>query len=235
MEGQKTLLHFPPYGAVGSSSSRDMISSASSDTCPTCRGSGLIPKGHEDQLVAVIPCNDVRLKPSRTKLYVCISMVTCLLLCCLFLFFLFPRSVSISPVSVVSVLVFFSPSNVHMEVTNLINVSNLNFVPVHVVQFTIQALIEDTIVGTNKFSNMSSIQSRSMKSFVVKSDLDIVDAGLNTYCQSASITSHTLFLLLQMTMNISYLSHTEQLSLNTFEYVDYGANTTVPHPVRRIR
>uniref|UniRef100_A0A8C5NCH6 Transmembrane protein 106A n=1 Tax=Gouania willdenowi TaxID=441366 RepID=A0A8C5NCH6_GOUWI len=220
--GQKTLLHFPPYGAVGSSSSRDMISSASSDTCPTCRGSGLIPKGHEDQLVAVIPCNDVRLKPSRTKLYVCISMVTCLLLCCLFLFFLFPRSVSISPVSVVSVLVFFSPSNVHMEVTNLINVSNLNFVPVHVVQFTIQALIEDTIVGTNKFSNMSSIQSRSMKSVT---NPNIIRLILIFLC----------VLIHRMTMNISYLSHTEQLSLNTFEYVDYGANTTVPHPVRRIR
>lgn len=33
-------------------------------------------------------------------------------------------------------------------------------------------------------------------------------------------------------MNISYLSHTEQLSVDTFEYVDCGTNSTTPHPVR---
>lgn len=50
-------------------------------------------------------------------MYVLSSMILCLLLCSLILFFLFPRSVSITPVSVMSVMVYFSPETVLMKVT----------------------------------------------------------------------------------------------------------------------
>ncbi|XP_029383525.1 transmembrane protein 106A isoform X2 [Echeneis naucrates] len=222
-ERVKTLKHFPPYGS--------MNGNPSGDTCPTCRGTGRIPRGHEDQLVAVIPCNDVRLKPRRTKLYVCVSMALCLFLCCLILFFLFPRSVTITPVSVLSVMVYFTPDEVEMQVTNLINATNNNFVPVEIVDFNVQGLITDIVVGKTKISNMTAIQSRSQKSYLIRVDLLIKDKGLNSYCKSSSFKIHTLFLELQMTMNISYLSHMEQLSLNTFEYIDCGTNSTIPHPV----
>ncbi|XP_022598653.1 transmembrane protein 106B-like isoform X2 [Seriola dumerili] len=206
-ERGKTLKHFPSYGSTNGNST--------GDTCPTCRGTGRIPRGHEDQLVAVIPCNDVRLKPRRTKLYVCISMAVCLLLCCLILFFLFPRSITLTPVSVLSVMVYFTPDTVDMEVTNLINITNNNFVPVQIVEFNVQGLVTDIVVGKTKISNMTAIQSRSQKSYTIRVDLPIMDKGL------------------KMTMNISYLSHTEQLSMNTFEYIDCGTNSTIPHPVSR--
>ncbi|TMS22236.1 Transmembrane protein 106B [Larimichthys crocea] len=115
-EGAKTLRQFPPYGSMNRHSS--------GDSCPTCRGTGRIPRGQEDQLVAVIPCNDVRLKPRRTKLTVCVSMGLCLFVCCLILFFLFPRSVTLTPVSVQSVMVYFSPNKVQMEVTFLLQVEH---------------------------------------------------------------------------------------------------------------
>ncbi|KAG7282960.1 hypothetical protein CRUP_028477 [Coryphaenoides rupestris] len=35
-------------------------------TCPTCQGTGRIPRGQENQLVALIPYSDQRLRPSRT-------------------------------------------------------------------------------------------------------------------------------------------------------------------------
>ncbi|XP_059180171.1 transmembrane protein 106A isoform X2 [Centropristis striata] len=225
-EKVNTLKHFPPYGAIHGHSSGE----GRQDTCPTCRGTGRIPRGHEDQLVAVIPCNDVRLKPRRTKLYVCFSMAVCLLVCSLILFFLFPRSVTLQPVSVLSVMVYFTPDTVDMEVTNLIEISNQNFVPVQIVEFNIQGLISAAVVGKTKISNMTAIQSRSKKSYTVKIDLPITDKGLNSYCKSSSIKIHTLFLELQMTLNISYISHTEQLSLDTFEYIDCGTNSTIPHP-----
>nr|XP_040032827.1 transmembrane protein 106A [Gasterosteus aculeatus aculeatus]XP_040032828.1 transmembrane protein 106A [Gasterosteus aculeatus aculeatus] len=220
METARTLN--TPYGA---------INRQSADNCPTCRGIGRIPRVH-DQLVAVIPCNDARLKPRRTKLYVCISMVVCLFLCCLILFFLFPRSVTLAPVSVLSVMVYFTPDTVDMEVTNLINVTNENFVPVQIVEFSVQGLISRAVVGTSKITNMTTMQARSVKSYTFKIDLPVTDKGLNAYCKSSTIKIHTLFLELQMTMNISYLSHTEQLSLDTFEYIDCGTNSTIPHPVR---
>ncbi|KAE8283926.1 Transmembrane protein 106B [Larimichthys crocea] len=64
-EGTKTLRQFPPYGSMNRHSS--------GDSCPTCRGTGRIPRGQEDQLVAVIPCNDVRLKPKPRPLMVYFS------------------------------------------------------------------------------------------------------------------------------------------------------------------
>ncbi|XP_074475213.1 transmembrane protein 106A [Sebastes fasciatus] len=224
MEKVKTLKQFPPYGAIHGHST--------GETCPTCRGTGRIPRGHEDQLVAVIPCSDARLKPRRTKLYVCISMVVCLFVCCLTLFFLFPRSVILTPVSVLSVMVYFTPDEVDMEVTNLINISNENFVPVQIVEFTMQGLVSKEVVAKTRIYNMTAIQPRSQKSYTIQIDLPITDKGLNSYCKSSSIKIHTLFVELQITMNISYLSHTEQLSLDTFEYIDCGTNSTIPHPVR---
>ncbi|CAL8304958.1 unnamed protein product [Lota lota] len=207
------------YGSVG----------CTADVCPTCRGTGRIPRGHEDMLVAVIPCNDVRLKPRRTKLYVCISMVICLVLCCLILFFLFPRSVVLIPVSVQSVMVYFTPINIRVEVTNVINISNENFVPVEIVELDVQGLVQHTIVGKSKKLNMSRVEARSQTSYTVQLVLTIEDTGLNTYCKSRSFQIHALFLELQMTMNVSYLSHNEQLSINTYEYIDCGSNSTVPH------
>lgn len=46
-----------------------------------------------------------------------ISMALCLLVCCLVLFFLFPRSVTLTPVSVLSVMVYFGNNSVDLQVT----------------------------------------------------------------------------------------------------------------------
>ncbi|XP_030610608.1 transmembrane protein 106A [Archocentrus centrarchus] len=223
MEKVRTLLHFPPYGA--------MDENPTGDTCPTCRGTGKIPREHEDQLVAVIPCNDVRLKPRHTKLYVCISMALCLFVCCLILFFLFPRSVTLTPVSVLSVMVYFMPDKVEIEVTNLINITNDNYYPVEIVNFSIQPVVAQIAIEKTKITNTTAMQPRSQKSLPILIGLNIIDEGIASYCKSTSFKIHTLFLELQMTMNISYLSHTEQLSVDTFEYIDCGTNSTTPHPV----
>ncbi|XP_037547495.1 transmembrane protein 106A [Nematolebias whitei] len=224
MENGRIFKHFPPYGSSDGSSA--------SDTCPTCRGTGRVPRAQENQLVAVIPCNDVRLKPRRTKLYVCVSMAACLFVCCLILYFLFPRSVTLTPVSVLSVMVYFSPDQVELDVKNLINMSNENFVPVQITDFAMQGLIIKTVMGNVKVSNMTTIPSRSRRSYTTEIHLQIQDKDLNNYCKSGSIKIHTLFLQLQMTMNISYLAHTEQLTRDTFAYIDCGANSTIPHPLR---
>ncbi|XP_024913006.1 transmembrane protein 106A isoform X2 [Cynoglossus semilaevis] len=207
-ERQRTLKQFPPYGSVNGNSKGDI--------CPTCRGSGRIPRGHEDELVAVIPCNDVRLKPRRTKLYVSsiVAVCICLCICCLILFFLFPRSVSLTPVSVLSVMVYFTPDTVDLEVTNLINVTNKNFVPVQIIDFTVQGLVTDILLGKTKISNMTGIQPRTENAgYKIPAKLSISDTGL------------------KMTMNISYLSHMEQVSMTTFEYIDCGTNSTTPRPI----
>ncbi|XP_062510184.1 transmembrane protein 106B-like isoform X2 [Corticium candelabrum] len=67
-------------------------------TCPTCHGKGTVdiePGQSPEQLVALIPYRDKRLKPRRTKLYVGLTVTMCAIASGLLLFFLLPRSVSL--------------------------------------------------------------------------------------------------------------------------------------------
>lgn len=200
-----------------------------SDPCPTCQGTGRIPRGQENQLVAVIPCSDQRLKPHHTKLYVCISVGLCLLVCALILFFLFPRSIDMSPVELQSSIVYLTPDKVNMVVTNKLNITNHNFVSIVAKDLNVQALIFEMVVGKTKFTNVTILPPRSQKTITVVSDIAIEDKGLNSYCKSPAIQIHTLFLHLQLTINVSYLSHSEQLSTDAYEYIDCGVNSTIPH------
>ncbi|XP_056432767.1 transmembrane protein 106A isoform X1 [Gadus chalcogrammus] len=227
---ENSLLSTPSVRQYGSTAARQYVSGGcTGDTCPTCRGTGRIPRGQEDMLVAVIPCNDVRLKPQRTKLYMCLSMGLCLVICCLILYFLFPRAVVLVPVYVQLVTVYFTPEAVSLEVTNLINITNENFFPVQIVELDIQGLIWKTIMGKSKQYNVTRLAARSQFLYNMKLVLSITEEGLKTYCQSKAIPLHTLFLELQITMQVSYLSHNEQLSMNIYEYIDCGNNSTVPH------
>ncbi|KAI4873505.1 hypothetical protein NFI96_032593, partial [Prochilodus magdalenae] len=220
-KGNRRLSKWLDYGSITNDSQWD--------PCPTCQGTGRIPRGQEAQLVAVIPCSDQRLKPRHTKLYVSISVVLCLLICSLILFFLFPRTVEVSPVTFQSSMVYFTQDKVEMTIINQLNLSNQNFVTIQVQDLDLQALIYETVVGKTKTSNVTTINPRSQKTLTVKTSIVIDDPGLNNYCKSSSIRIHTLFLHLQMTIKVSFLSHAEQLSSDTYEYIDCGTNSTVPH------
>ncbi|KAM4635709.1 transmembrane protein 106B-like isoform 1-T2 [Polymixia lowei] len=212
-----------------SSNRRD--SSGETLDCPTCQGTGRIPRGQESKLVAVIPCNDQRLRPRHTKLYMAVSVAACLLVSSLVLFFLFPRSVILSPVAVKSVLVFFTEDAVLMNVTNVLNITNQNFAQVQAYNLTVQALNFQTVVGTVTIQNVTMVKPLSTKMYSFQIPIKLTDAGLNNYCKSTTIQIHTVFLHLQMAMTVYYLAHFEQLSLDTYEYIDCGTNTTIPHSV----
>ncbi|MBN3308732.1 transmembrane protein 106A isoform X2 [Amia ocellicauda] len=215
------------YGTINGEVGGGRHHSDDSLDCPTCQGTGRIPRGQEKQLVALIPYSDQRLKPRHTKLYVCISVFLCLLICSLFLFFLFPRSVFLSSVGLQSVYVFYDKPHVNMTITNMINITNDNFYAIHATGLDIQALILETVAGKVKIANVTMVKPRSTVQYIYTVEVSL-EAGLYNYCTSATINIHTLFLHLQMTMNASYLAHSEQLSLETYEYIDCGTNTTTP-------
>ncbi|TNN46157.1 Transmembrane protein 106B [Liparis tanakae] len=116
-------------------------------TCPTCQGTGRIPRGQENQLVALIPYSDQRLRPSRTKLYVTISVSLCLLLSCLSVFFLFPRSIDVSYVGVKSAYVAYDLDKriVYLNVTSTLNITNNNYYAVSVTNITAQVQFSKTL------------------------------------------------------------------------------------------
>uniref|UniRef100_A0A8C3GK80 Transmembrane protein 106C n=1 Tax=Cairina moschata TaxID=8855 RepID=A0A8C3GK80_CAIMO len=64
-----------------------------------------------NELVALIPYSDQRLRPQRTKLYVLLSVLLCLLISGLVVFFLFPHSVLVDDGGIKVVQVWFDKKN----------------------------------------------------------------------------------------------------------------------------
>lgn len=200
--------------------------------CPTCKGTGRIPRGQESKLVAVIPCNDHRLRPRHTKLYVAASVGACILVSALVLFFLFPRAVLLSPVSVQSSIVYFTEDDVQINITNVLNITNHNFATVQAYNLTVQALNYVTVVGAVSINEVTSVKPLSIQMYSFMIPIKLTDPGLRDYCKRPAYPVHILYLHLQMSMTVYYLAHYEQLSLEAYEYIDCGANSTIPHPVQ---
>ncbi|TKC44464.1 hypothetical protein EI555_013964 [Monodon monoceros] len=116
-------------------------------TCPTCQGSGEIPRELEKQLVALIPYGDQRLKPRHTKLSVFLAVFICLVTSSLIVFFLFPRTIAVQPVGLNSSTVTVGEADVHLNITNILSISNNNYYPIAVTQLTIEVLHLSLVVG----------------------------------------------------------------------------------------
>ncbi|XP_044038672.1 transmembrane protein 106A-like isoform X2 [Siniperca chuatsi] len=178
-------------------SSNRRHSSGETVHCPTCQGTGRIPRGQASKLVAVIPCNDQRLRPRHTKLYVAVSVGVCLLVSSLVLFFLFPRSVLLSPVAVKSSFVYFTEDDVQINITNVLNITNHNFAAVQAYNLTVQALNFDMVVGTVSIKNVASVKPLSIKMYSFVIPIKLTDPDMRNYCRKASLPVHILYLHLQ--------------------------------------
>ncbi|XP_020948269.1 transmembrane protein 106C isoform X2 [Sus scrofa] len=97
-EQEEAIAQFPYVEFTG----RDSI------TCLTCQGTGYIPTEQVNELVALIPHSDQRLRPQRTKQYVLLSVLLCLLASGLVVFFLFPHSVLVDDDGIKVVKVTFN-------------------------------------------------------------------------------------------------------------------------------
>ncbi|XP_019355949.1 transmembrane protein 106A isoform X2 [Alligator mississippiensis] len=117
------------YGSINATSCAPCLGIASRGcvNCPTCQGTGRIPREQEKQLVALIPYGDQRLKPRRTKLYVSLAVVICLLMSCLIIFFLFPRSINVQPAGLNASSIAFDAaiSSIILNMTIYYMVSNM--------------------------------------------------------------------------------------------------------------
>uniref|UniRef100_A0A8C9CAX1 Transmembrane protein 106A-like n=1 Tax=Phocoena sinus TaxID=42100 RepID=A0A8C9CAX1_PHOSS len=151
-------------------------------TCPTCRGSGEVPRELEKQLVALIPYGDQRLKPRHTKLSVFLAVLLCLVTSSLIVFFLFPRTIAVQPVGLNSSTVTVGEADIHLNMTMSYTVANR-----------------------------------------------IWDENTYKICTWLKIKVHHVLLHIQGTLTCSYLSHSEQLVFQSYEYVDCRGNASKPH------
>ncbi|XP_062870531.1 transmembrane protein 106B [Trichomycterus rosablanca] len=202
-------------------------------TCPTCQGTGRIPRGQENQLVALIPYSDQRLRPRRTKLYVTASVIVCLLLSGLAVFFLFPRSIDVTYVGVKSVYVTYDQTKhiVYLNITNTLNITNNNYYSVDVANITAQVQFSKTVIGKTRVSNITTIGPLDMKQIDYMVPTTIADemSYMFDYCTLQTIKVHNIVVMIQVMVTTAYFGHAEQVSLETYQYVDCGGNATLLH------
>ncbi|XP_037364205.1 transmembrane protein 106B [Talpa occidentalis] len=199
-------------------------------TCPTCQGTGRIPRGQENQLVALIPYSDQRLRPRRTKLYVVVSVFVCLLLSGLAVYFLFPRSIDVKYIGVKSAYVSYDVQKrmVYLNITNTLNITNNNFYSVEVENITAQVQFSKTVIGKARLNNITNIGPRDMKQidYTVPTVIAEEMSYMYDFCTLISIKVHNIVLMMQVTVTTTYFVHSEQISQERYQYVDCGRNTT---------
>lgn len=227
LDRREDIAQFPYVEFTG----RDSI------TCPSCQGTGRIPSGQVNELVALIPYSDQRLRPQRTKLYVVLSVVLCLLASGLGAFFLFPRSVIVVFDGVHSVTVHFDPAEqrVLMKLTSTLNFSNPNFFSVLVQSLSCQVLYMKTVVGTSQMDNVTTILplSQAQVNYTVNVEIGSTASYVYTFCTMPTIKVHNIVVFMQTSVKSSYMVRTSQNNLESYPYIDCGANTTFPHRTRQ--
>lgn len=199
-------------------------------TCPTCQGTGRIPRGQENQLVALIPYSDQRLRPRRTKLYVMASVFVCLLLSGLAVFFLFPRSIDVKYIGVKSAYVSYDVQKrtIYLNITNTLNITNNNYYSVEVENITAQVQFSKTVIGKARLNNITNIGPLDMKQidYTVPTIIAEEMSYMFDFCTLISIKVHNIVLMMQVTVTTTYFGHSEQISQERYQYVDCGRNTT---------
>ncbi|NWQ94652.1 T106A protein, partial [Burhinus bistriatus] len=224
------------YASINdTATSRVGIARQSYVSCPTCQGTGRIPGEQEKQLVALIPYGDQRLKPRRTKLYVCLAVTICLLTTSLSIFFLFPRSVTVLPAGLNASSIGFNATttSIYLNMTNVLNITNNNFYLVTVVQLDVEVLHQSLVVGKTTVKTLLSIsplQSGQVSSAATPVKLTLFFSCSNI-CTWTKVKVHNVLLHIQGTLTCTYLCHSEQLAFEDYQYVDCRGNATLPHPL----
>lgn len=200
-------------------------------TCPSCQGTGCIPTEQVNELVALIPYSDQRLQPQRTKLYVVLSVLLCLLICGFVVFFLFPRAVLVEDGGIRMVQVWFDKENdiVNLAMTSTLQITNSNFYSISVDSLISQVQYMNTVIGTQQQTNVSVIQPLSEKlvNFTVRLELGGILSYLYNFCTLPTVKVHNIVVFVRTSVKFSYVGHTSQSSLETYQYIDCGANSTL--------
>uniref|UniRef100_A0A2I3NB44 Transmembrane protein 106C n=1 Tax=Papio anubis TaxID=9555 RepID=A0A2I3NB44_PAPAN len=195
-EQEEAIAQFPYVEFTG----RDSI------TCLTCQGTGYIPTEQVNELVALIPHSDQRLRPQRTKQYVLLSILLCLLASGLVVFFLFPHSVLVDDDGIKVVKVTFNKQDslVILTIMATLKIRNSNFYPVAVTSLSSQIQYMNTVVGTYVTTNVSLIPPRSEQlelvvNFTGKAEMGGPFSYVYFFCTVPDILVHNIVIFMRHT------------------------------------
>lgn len=198
--------------------------------CPSCNGSGRIPKEMEETLVALIPVNDARLKPKRTCIWVSIGIAICVLLASATIFMLVPRSITLTslrhPIENVNVYLK-EKEQIDFHFLNSINITNENYFAVKVSNITSNIINKfqpwsNDIIGKGLNSTSRTIMPLSRVGNTLWFNNSVSLKGyVAQYCQSNIAQLTPLYVTMQFDISVivEYLQHLETVSLSTTQSV----------------
>lgn len=200
--------------------------------CPSCKGTGRIPKEMEETLVALIPLNDDRLKPKRTWFWVLIGIGMCTLLASGAIFMLVPRAVDLSSsrpaIDIIHVVAHEKePPRIQFHFMNHVNISNANYYAVQVINTTAQIISKfqpwsSDIIGSGGNGSTMSIAPLSQKNnqLFFNNSVTLTDV-VAEYCQApfSRLTSLYVNMQFDIAVYLIYFNHREQVTLSTTQQV----------------
>ncbi|XP_006880439.1 PREDICTED: transmembrane protein 106B [Elephantulus edwardii] len=204
-------------------------------TCPTCQGTGRIPRGGKwekpSEILEIKGQNcEEQVNSLPEKLYVMASVFVCLLLSGLAVFFLFPRSIDVKYIGVKSAYVSYDDQKrtIYLNITNTLNITNNNYYSVEVENITAQVQFSKTVIGKARLNNITNIGPLDMKQidYTVPTIIAEEMSYMFDFCTLISIKVHNIVLMMQVTVTATYFGHSEQISQERYQYVDCGRNTT---------
>uniref|UniRef100_A0A0M3HWQ1 LEA_2 domain-containing protein n=2 Tax=Ascaris TaxID=6251 RepID=A0A0M3HWQ1_ASCLU len=198
--------------------------------CPSCKGSGRIPKEMEETLVALIPVNDDRLKPKRTWAYVLCGILVCILLAGGAIFLMVPRAVDLSsvrpPIEIINVF-DHDADHISFYFLNAINISNANYYSVRVVNSSATIISKfqpwsSDVVGEGGNASSTMVGPRSRNKHLLEFNNTVtLKGGVAEYCQApfSRLTSLYVNMQFDISVTLEYLSHREQATISTVQQV----------------
>lgn len=199
-------------------------------TCPTCGGAGKIRRRDSQQLIALIPYQDKRLKPRRRPIfYIVITVVVCLIAAGLLTFFLLPRSVAmqVEHPSIVTHSDFF-----HNSLTILVNftlkLTNNNYLKAQLYDLSVQVMQASLCVGqfvlnktTVDMLTTQAVHCSTQLTFRGQHASDVRDLCKGDY------RNHKLTVIFQTAATYKYLSDTEGISHYSYFQLYCTSPTTI--------
>ena len=200
--------------------------------CPSCKGTGRLPKGMEQELVALIPYKDNRLKPRPVWPYIALAIG--LLALTLFtggglLFFMYPRSVAASTFDAVAT----TPNDSFVVTSRLMNMSlnasvyvnNSNFFSISVLNLNITVFHYNIIVGTYRQQPFSvgSFEHKLVHTVfnLTFRGTDMIKVRNNCYGEDYT---HMVILTFLVSSSYSYLSHISATTDTDWMYISCNYN-----------
>ncbi|RDD38585.1 Transmembrane protein 106A [Trichoplax sp. H2] len=207
------------------------------EKCPTCNGTGKLV-ANQDELVALIPYGDSRLKPRRTKLIIGVTVVICLGVAILLTFLLFPRDISISTVNAQSESVFISnKTNPYISVLVTLKIQNKNYLSSTISQINLKASYADYIVGyaSPNAITIAPLSTVTLNATVVTKYTKRVATKLKYTC-SIGNWPHYVLELFETTAQCSTVFQSFATSTSFATFIDcHESNSVVPvhHEVKK--